>query len=474
MKEAALPGSASSPLADFASLERYLDSLGLFRITPGLERIRDVLGRLELIRPPYLLVQVAGTNGKGSTTAMLAGLGQAHGLRVGLHTSPHFVHVRERIRINGAPVEEDLWVRLANGLLCAGGESLSYFEFITALAVLAFAAAKVDLAVMETGLGGRWDATTALAADALLLTPIGLDHQAVLGAGLTAIARDKAGAIRPGVPVFSLPQEPEAWTEILRAARAKSSPLILVDPGEDARTPALPLRLEGPHQRANAALALAGWRMLRPGGERPARQSVSPFPASPLERRGLASAWLPGRLQSVPPLTTAACLALPAGHPARVFRPSPLGWPPLLLDGAHNSHAFAALEKSLSQAGIAPAAVIFACLKDKNPRLILPHLRALAAGPVFVPPLENNSRAIAAHILAGEIKAAPVSSLEDALRRAAAAVAASLPEAFGGGREKRPILLCGSLYLLGDFFALRPDCLEPPPYSALLSLENTE
>jgi dihydrofolate synthase/folylpolyglutamate synthase len=458
-----MPANPSAPFADFAALEGYLGSLGLFRMTPGLDRIAAALARLGLTRPPFFVVQVAGTNGKGSTSAMLAGLAQAHGLRVGLHTSPHFLSVRERIRINGAMADEGLWIRLANRLLLSHSRDLSYFETITALAVMAFAETGVDLAIMETGLGGSFDATTALTADLVLLTPFALDHQAILGPGLRDIARDKAGAIRPRTPVLSAPQSPEAWTEILRAARDKNAPLRSVAREEEMFPKTLPLRLGGLFQSANAALALAAWRAAQSirAGEKGEPPANSFSPPTPTEARGLAGAWLPGRLQPVPALPAAEIPHLPETHPARIFLPSPLGWPPLLLDGAHNSHAFAALQRSLSQAGLVPAAIIFACLEDKNPEQILPHLRALGPGPVFVPPIPDNPRALSPENLARRIGSAalPTASLGEALQRAAAHMAERLPHAFAGGRPDQPLLLCGSLYLLGTFFALRPDCL---------------
>ncbi|MDR2077206.1 MAG: bifunctional folylpolyglutamate synthase/dihydrofolate synthase, partial [Desulfovibrio sp.] len=360
-----------APFADFSALEDYLDSLGLFRLQPGLERIAAVLARLGLTRPPYTVVQVAGTNGKGSTSALLAGLARAHGLRAGLHTSPHFLSVRERVRVNGAPLEEELWIRLANRLLSAGGRELSYFETVTALAVMAFAEAGVQLAVMETGLGGSFDATTALTADLVLLTPFALDHQAILGPGLGDIARDKAGAIRPGAPVLSAPQSPEAWAEIRRAARDKKAPLLCAAGAERLLPPTLALRLGGTFQTTNAALALSAWRLARTLTWGKKQRRAPGGPLTPLEARGLGAAWLPGRLQAIPPLSAAQTLALPESHPARVFLPSPLGWPPLLLDGAHNPHAFAALRDSLSRAGQVPPAIIFSCLEDKNPEQIL-------------------------------------------------------------------------------------------------------
>ena len=161
---------------------------------PGLDRMRAALDRLALRRPPCCVVQIVGTNGKGSTSTMLAALAQAHGLRVGLHTSPHFLSPRERVRLDGAMLPEERWLELANILMQRGGDDLSYFEFVTCLAVMAFAEA--DIAVMETGLGGSYDATTALEADLVVFTPIDLDHQSVLGPFLKDIAADKAGATR--------------------------------------------------------------------------------------------------------------------------------------------------------------------------------------------------------------------------------------------------------------------------------------
>lgn len=496
------PTEAPEAFADFAALETRLQALGLFRMTPGIERVSEALERLGLRRPPYTVVQVVGTNGKGSTSTMLATLAQEHGLRVGLHCSPHFLSPRERVRVNGAMLEEEQWRRLGNHLMRHDGEQLSYFEFITCLAALAFAEAGADLAVMETGLGGSYDAVTAFEADLLLFTPIALDHQLVLGPNLTAIAADKAGAIRPGVPVFSAAQAPEAWEQLAARAEERAAPLHLVSAEEYGLSAPerFPLHLEGEHQQENARLALAAWRHLRAAprpevsrgtaiseqrsveeravaersesraelnnvAERPAIRSASDIATELhghadtalecLEGRALARAWLPGRLQHIAPAVRAQ---------ESTYAPCQLGWPPLLLDGAHNSHGLAALGHCLARQGIAPAAVIFTCLRDKDPRHLLPHLRVLATGPIFVPPLADNPRAMPPEELAAAIglSATPVSSFKEALEAAAKHMAERLPEAFGQTRSPNPLLICGSLYLLGEFYALRPDCLEQP------------
>ncbi len=460
-------GPSPAAFPDFAAVESHLHGLGLFRMLPGLSRMQAMLGRLGLRRPPYYVAQVAGTNGKGSTSTMLATLAGEHGLCVGLHTSPHFVSVRERIRLNGEPLPEERWLSLANTLMRHGGNELSYFEFVTCLAVLAFAEAGADLAVMETGLGGSYDATTALDADLVVFTPIGLDHQIILGPFLKDIAADKAGAIRNGAPVFTATQQPEAMQQITRVSAERHAPLHEVPPSADLPDlDSYPLRLEGGHQLGNARLALAAWRHIRDSGALAAtgRENMAAAlrAAGPdnLEGRALSRAWLPGRLQRIAPR-----IRTKSGHEAdmtgNAYAPCSLGWPPLLLDGAHNNHGLAALGLDLARRGIAPAAVIFACLADKDPQSLLPHLRVLATGPVFVPPIADNPRAMPPEELAAIIgvNAVPVRSMKEALEAASAHMADRLPEAFAGDRPCNPLLICGSLYLLGEFYAMRPDCL---------------
>lgn len=453
---------ASRAFSDFNAFSAYLDELGLFRMKPGLERMDEMLRRLGLKSPPFVLVQIVGTNGKGSTSAMLESLIRAHGLKTGLHSSPHLVSVRERIRVNGRMLEEADWTSLANKLMASGGKELSYFEFVTCLAVLAFAEAGVDAAIMETGLGGLFDATSALDADLLVFTPFALDHQAVLGETLREIAADKAGSIRNGKPALSAPQQPEALEEIVKSATMRQAPLEILSPSaplpQAILDGSLPMRLQADYQLGNARLALAAWRlMLRKNLFSPLqRDKIDHSKASgeDPEARALAEAWLPGRLQSAPPL--------PAQSSSASF-PCSLGWPHMLLDGAHNPHGMAALGLALAKRGIAPSAVIFACVADKDVKLMLPHLRSLATGPIFVPPIKDNPRSMPPEKLAALIglNASPAASLEDALRQACAMLAERFPDVFAEAPCKSPLLVCGSLYLLGEFFALRGDCLEP-------------
>lgn len=437
---------AGGHFAVFADLAAHLEHRGLFRIRPEMGQLKETLARLALPRPKAV-IQVVGTNGKGSVSTFIAALARVHGLRTGLYTSPHFISFRERIRINGVPVPENALLEPANRIMRAGGEKLTYFEFVTVLAALVFSPDvrdsqnSVDIAVMETGLGGSWDAVTALPADMVAFTPIGLDHCAYLGDTVTAIARDKAGAMRNGNPVFSAPQTPEAAKTLKEEAIARGCPLSFTGGREDLpariRSGEIPLGLAGEHQYDNASLALAAWRALaRHCGQQSSKTK---------ETAALASAFIPGRMQFVPASTK-------HGHPA------------LLLDGAHNAHGMAALGKNLAAGHIAPAAVIFSCLEDKKPLEMTSHLRVLATGPVFVPPIANNPRAADPATLARAIglSGTPVRDMTEALARAKEHIDAYMPEETAACPERHPVLLCGSLYMLGDFFTLRPDCLDPP------------
>ena len=456
--DALSPGTPFFP--NFTAFQRHLDAHGMFRINPGLERIAGVLARLGLSRPPFPVVQVVGTNGKGSTSAMLAGLARAHGLTVGLYTSPHLVSVRERIRINGSMASEAALLRGLEPIMAAGGAELTYFELLTALAVRVFADAGVDLAVLESGLGGAWDAVTAVSADLTLFTPIDRDHTHILGSTVADIARDKAGALRPKVPALTAPQRPEAARELTAAAREKD--VVLKDTTDEpwpAEFDPADLGLAGPHQHGNARLALAAWRLLgrKDGPIASHRKLTEDLPNETNEGQALRGVRVPGRFQRTAPLP-------PEALGADAFVPCPLGRPALILDGAHNPHGLAALGRALALAGIAPAAVIFTCMADKDVEEMLAHLRVAAVGgPIVVPRLADNERAVPAEDLARRIgvNAAAAPSVREALERAAALAAERLPESFAVD-TRHPILVCGSLYLLGEVFTLWPDLLNEP------------
>ncbi len=412
------------PFQSAPEFARYLDSLGFFHMDLGLGRMEQALQALDLSHPPYRIVQVAGTNGKGSTATFLASLLEASGVKTGLYTSPHFVHPSERILINGRRLPEDdgLWLEAAREAWQSCPE-LTYFEMLTVMALYAFRACGVQAAILEAGLGARWDATTATPADAVCLAPVALDHTAVLGPAIGDIARDKACAIRSQAPVFSSPQPPEAAVIIAERASAFQAPLAVTSP----LSAGIPLGLAGAHQRVNAATALACARtMLDMLGVPAAEASLA---------QGLARAFIPGRLQSVPET---------AEHP------------PFLLDGAHNPHGMASLASFLEEGGTRPRAAVYSCLRDKDWRTALGMLaKALPDVPFLVPAMHNERAEAPDAILRllqehGAGKASAYPGLKEALAQAALAP--------GEG----PVLVTGSLYLLADFFALHPDALERP------------
>ena len=293
------------------------------------------------------------------------------------------------------------------------------------LAILAFARQGVQLAVMEAGLGGTHDATTALASDLTCFAPVAMDHAAILGPTLRDIALDKCGAIRPRVPVVSAPQFPAAEEVLRRQAERLAAPLHIVEPLPGN----MPLGLAGPHQRINAAVALHAWQALAP------RLHVTPRPDA--VARGLARAFVPGRLQSVPATDQ---------------------YPPLLLDGAHNAHGMAALLAHVRQSGLRPRAAIYSCLGDKDwhPALMLLK-RALGDAPLFIPALHNERAADAAQVVAAANAAAPAhATLLPDVRNALDAVR-DLP-----GDDRAPVIISGSLYMLAEFYGLYPHLLEQP------------
>jgi dihydrofolate synthase/folylpolyglutamate synthase len=401
--------------ADYTELTEYMDRLGLFHMDLTLDRMERFREAHPVFDVP--VVHVVGTNGKGSTAAFLCGIARAHGWKVGMFTSPHFVTPRERVQVNRMPLSREVWVELGNEVLAAdGGDELTYFEFQTCLAMLAFEREGVDLAIMEAGLGGRYDATNVFLPRLTLFTPIGMDHETILGPTLTDIARDKAGAIHGGSAVITGIQVAEAMIPLQDRAQLVAARLMYAVDMAAPQDGNL-LGLAGIHQTANARLALAGWRWLA------ADTGIKSDPV--LERFGLESAFLPGRMQRV---------ALDGRE--------------IILDGAHNVPALEALGAALRAQDVRPGAVVFACLKDKNVEEMLPLVRSLTDGPIVVPALENERAsdpgALAARL--GE-RARTAGSMAEALDACADA--------------HPPVLVCGSLYLLAEFYTLHPEFLTP-------------
>jgi dihydrofolate synthase/folylpolyglutamate synthase len=293
----------------------------------GLERIRLVLKRLELEAPPYTIITVGGTNGKGSTVAFLEAILNAMGYRVGAYTSPHLLHYKERIRINGKEVDNPTICR-AFACIDAARErvSLSYFEFSTLAALHIFREAAIQVAILEIGLGGRLDAVNGVDADVAIVTSIAIDHVEWLGSDRESIGREKAGIYRSGRPAVCA--DPEPPDSLLEYAGAIGASLYQVgkDYGFQHRAQdwswrcerlhwqSLPLpSLMGEHQLSNAAAALMALTALAE------RLPVHPEAI----RTGLIRAYVPARFQIIP---------------------GPVEW---ILDVAHNPHGATALAQCL-------------------------------------------------------------------------------------------------------------------------------
>ncbi len=409
---------------------QHLDALGLFHMDLSLERMEKALQDLHLTTPPFVTIQVVGTNGKGSTSTFLESLARAHGLRTGLFTSPHFISPSERIRIDACPLAQEQWPALAQKVHRAAPE-LTYFEFLTVLAVLAFSEANIDIAIIEAGLGGHYDATTALYRDALCLTPISMDHEQVLGKTLLAIAEDKAHAMQANKPVFMAPQESSIIDFLTSFAKQRQSQLHSVD------TEILPdhisLGLHGAHQTENAALALTAWSWLSTQyGWKCCTDSI---------QKGLEQAFIAGRLQSI----TCNESQLPAQ---------------LLLDGAHNVQGLSMLLTHVQTLDKKPSAIIFSCLADKDTQNMLALLQDIHTHcdhcPLYITDIQNNARALTSqekeHFVQQLGNTALVAQdLESTL--------ISLSSTFVTENTQGPVLLCGSLYLLGEFFEKYPHYL---------------
>ncbi len=420
-----------------ATLER-LKGLHPKVIDLALDRILlllAALGQPERRLPP--VVHVAGTNGKGSTLAYLRSIAEAAGLDVHVYTSPHLVRFAERIRVAGQIVDE----ATLDGILAFceeknAGRPITFFEITTAAAFLAFARRPAGLCLLETGLGGRFDATNVLDGPALtVLTPVSLDHQAFLGDTLAAIAGEKVGILKPGVPCVSARQEPEALAVIAAEAEALGVPLFLED--RDWRVepisggfrfimgaevlslpaPALP----GTHQIHNAGLAVAATRLLA--------NVLVPPPA--VLAAGLRQAEWPARLQRLRrgPLPT----RLPAGAE-------------LWLDGGHNPSAGQALARFIAESWPdRPVDLIAGMLDTKDSR-------------GFFAPLAPLIRRMKGVAIPGEVHSRSAEQVCAAARdeglaaEPSASVAAALA-ALARAPDVGRILICGSLYLAGTVLA---------------------
>jgi dihydrofolate synthase/folylpolyglutamate synthase len=386
----------------------YLHSLRMFGFQPGLETTRRLAALAGDPQARLRFIHVAGTNGKGSTCALLESVYRAAGRRLGLYTSPHLVRFGERIQINRVPIADaDLARHVAELKALSAGLEPTFFEFTTVLALRYFAEQQVDLVIWETGLGGRLDATNIVTPLASVITNIAFDHQRVLGNTLAAIASEKAGIIKPGVPVLTAADDPEARAIIEFKARELEAPFLALGPSDLANF-RFEIPLLGGHQRTNAALAAATVRLLR---------FVLPVSDEQL-RAGLAGVHWPGRLQLVK-----------------------RGTQTLLLDGAHNPAGIAALQAALAEhfPGRRPTLVL-GMLADKDWRAMVAALVPLAARVVTAPVASERT------VGAEELRAACVATGAGRPVRAAASVA----EALKLVAPDPLVLVTGSLYFLGE------------------------
>ena len=397
----------------------------------------------------YPVIHIAGTKGKGSTGALIDSVLRRAGYRVGFYTSPHLVTVRERIRIDGRLVSKREFARYLQTIARIPcdirlGDRLAFrtvFEHLTAAALLAFAYKKVDIALIETGLGGRLDATVVLDPILSVITPIGLDHTAILGDTLSQIAAEKAHIIKPGIPAISSPQHREAISEIVRRADLVGAPLsFAAGRSEFKRLTSTPrrtviktsrkwlgmteieVRLAGDFQLDNVSVALSVFEHLREKGFNISAEAVT---------EGMKRVQWFGRMQY---------------YPSR---------PPMIIDGAHNVLAVKMVKQALLN--ILPGKswrVVFAANKGKPKREMLNELADIASR-FYLAPLQFPKSITAEGLVEAAQQVASIST-----------ICPDVPEALHTAQREADvgdmILVVGSLYLVGEVLRnLRG--LPPPP-----------
>lgn len=407
---------------DFQQTLDYLYGLQRFGIKLGLENIRTLLERLGNPQESFPCLHVAGTNGKGSVSAFLAETLRHADIRAGLYTSPHLHCFTERIRIDGQPVSRDFACQLAADVRAAGTSlPITFFEATTAMALLAFQRCGMEMAILETGLGGRLDATNVVQPLLSLITPVSLDHQEHLGDDLATIAAEKAGIIKQGVPVVIGRQEPAVNAVLLEVAAECSAPVYLADrdylrreaaDGQivclgDRQVSALNNRLPGMHQLDNMAQAVAAGLLLADAGW--------PVTAEACRQAGRSVVWL-GRLEWWP------------------------GPPAVLMDAAHNAAGVASLVAHLEQRRISGMPLLVGLSRGRQPARVLKSLAGIA-GDVYAVPVGIGESVDPAEIVAW-------ARSEGLNAFSYATPEAGLAAALAACTESVPLVVCGSLFLV--------------------------
>lgn len=439
--------TAARQIRTFRSAVNYLDSLVNYERVPrakytpsnfSVVRTNRLLSALGNPHKSFKSIHIAGTKGKGSTATMLAGMLRACGYKVGLFTSPHLLNIRERIVIDGAMVSETNFAKLvaavANVTAKARVSQPTYFEVLTAAAFRHFAEQKVDIAVVETGMGGRLDATNVITPEVVGLTSISRDHTPQLGDDLVSIAREKAAIIKKGIPVVSAPQLANVKEVFREVATAMDAPLGFSNEGVDfsyrfefsrsagrharicmttptSRFEHLRVPLLGEHQAANCSVALRVLDALKSRGF-----SIDDQQAM----AGLSSVRLPGRMQIISED------------------------PRILVDGAHNAASIDALMRAIGQhIPYDSMIVIFGCQKDKDIPGMLRRLQIGADKMIFVEtgsPRSADPHELAAQYIENSGKMAQVAgNLEEALWIAESAIT-----------REDVICITGSFYLIAE------------------------
>jgi len=406
---------------DFEAAVEYLLGLGheTLTIKLGLRNTELLLNALGNPQRAFPSVQIAGTNGKGSTAAMLDSICRAAGIKTGLYTSPHLVSITERIRISDEPISDKDFATCATAVRDVSEQLLrvkeiealpTFFEQLTAIALLAFRNAGIELAILETGLGGRLDSTTAANATIVAITQIAMDHEEYLGHTIESIASEKAAIIRPGVKAVIAKQQPEAMSVLLRRCEESGVTPILSEGASGYENVLLGLR--GRHQIDNAAVAIRLAELLHI----PHAEIVS----------GLEKAHHPGRLELI-------------AHK-----------PDFLLDGAHNPAGCQSLRVYLDEFAPRPLTLVFGAMRDKQldqiGEILFPVADVLILTPVENPRSASMEmlRPVAGRFARGAV--IETDSSAEALRLAVA-------------KTPREGLICiaGSLYLIGE---VRPSILK--------------
>ena len=410
-----------------------------FSVKLGLENIKTLLNLLGNPHRKIPTIHIAGTNGKGSVSYFLAEIFRIAGFKVGLYTSPHLVDFRERIQINKKMISKRSVARGLEKIEKMIRQekkkdptfSATYFEVATALAWDYFHEKKVDITVLETGLGGRLDSTNICVPLVSVITSIGIDHTDILGKSLAAIAKEKAGIIKEGIPVVVGETRKPRLSLLRQEAKRKKAPFVLIPSyrrlkkrdtqecfdyeSSFFKLPNITLSMLGKHQIQNAVTAIATLEQLRETSFEVSDAAI---------RKGLAQSQWPGRFQ--------------------ILNKEPL----LIVDGAHNVEGILSLRQTLNEKKILNPIFIFGLNTDKQKESIIRKLFRLSDSFYLVSSLA--------------LKATAVPTLKNLFQNAGYSgnlnlsytIATALPAALAQGkREKRAVCVCGSLYLIGETFS---------------------